>query len=223
MDERHNTPNGPAMKKLCERAYTLFGQDEYQRLASNSVAHRYNLRKSRASIRHRRSVEKTRPGASHIGERRQPQSNGQPGYIRIDTVHQGDWDKQKGVYHIDAVAEVTQTDIIVSVEKFSERYLIPALEQLREDCPFVIPGFHFDNGSEYINKRVAGLLEKLRIEFTKSRSRQTNDNALGESRNGHEILDAGAYETSDNEAADKLQEARRQLFKSIHERGNMRA
>ena len=109
------------------------------------------------------------------------------------------------------------------MEKFSERYLIPALEQLREDLPFVILGFHSDNGSEYINKRVAGLLEKLRIEFTECRSRQTNDNALAESRNGHEILDAIAYETSDNEAADKLPEARRQLFKSIHERGNMRA
>lgn len=305
MDERHNTPNGLTMKKLCERACTLFGQDEYQRLASISVAHLYNLRKSNAYIRHRRSVEKTRPRASHIGERRKPQPNGQPGYIRIDTVHQGDWDKQKGVYHINAVDEVTQVEIIVSVEKISERYLVPALEQLLEDFPFIILGFHSDNGSEYINKRVAELLEKLRIEFTKSRSRQTNDNALAESKNGHvvrkifgyahipqhwaslintfnrqylnpyvnfhrpclfpdiiidskgkqrkrypydslmtpyekfkslpeaqqylkpgmtfEILDAVAYQASDNEAADKLQQARRQLFKSIHERENMRA
>ena len=45
--------------------------------------------------------------------------------------------------------------------------------------------FHADNGSEYINKRVAALLEKLRVaEFTKSRARQTNDNALVESKNG---------------------------------------
>ena len=39
------------------------------------------------------------------------------------------------------------------------------------------------NGSEYINKQVAKLLEKLLIEFTKSRARQTNDNALAESKN----------------------------------------
>jgi|GEM_PF-5417034 transposase InsO family protein len=37
--------------------------------------------------------------------------------------------------------------------------------------PFVIAGFHSDNGPEYINHHVASLLEKLRIEQTKSRSR----------------------------------------------------
>ena len=53
-----------------------------------------------------------------------------------------------------------------------------------ETFPFVLLGFHADNGPEYINKKVATLLEKLLIEFTKSRSRQTNDNALVESKNG---------------------------------------
>ncbi len=143
-------------------------------------------------------------------------------------------------------------------------------------------------------------MNKLRIKFTKSRSRHTNDNALVESNNGHvvrkisgydhipkywasqindfnwqhlkpylnyhrcclfpeiitdkkgrqrkrytydllmtlyekfkslpdakqylkpgltfEILDAIAYRQGDNEAADKLQQARQQLFKSIHDR-----
>jgi hypothetical protein len=48
----------------------------------------------------------------------------------------------------------------------------------------LILGFHADNSSEYINHRVASLLEKLRIELTKSRARQSNDNALVESKNG---------------------------------------
>ena len=52
-----------------------------------------------------------------------------------------------------------------------------------EDFRFTIVGFHSDNGSEYINRRVAKLLEKLRIEQTKSRSRHSNDNALAESKN----------------------------------------
>ena len=73
---------------------------------------------------------------------------------------------------------------IVSVEKISERFLLPALEQLFDAFPFVILGFHADNGSEYINHHVARLLEKLRIELTKSRARQSNDNALVESKNG---------------------------------------
>ena len=184
MDERHDTPCGPAVKKLCERACEVFGQTEYSSLASISVSHLYNLRKSLSYTRQRRHFEKTRPKPSKIGERRKPQPNGQPGYIRIDTVHQGDLDKQKGVYHINAVDEVTQCEVVCTVEKISERYLIPALEQLLETFPFTLLGFHSDNGSEYINKRVADLLEKLLIEFTKSRSRHSNDNALAESKNG---------------------------------------
>ena len=305
MDMRHNTPNGLTMKKLCERAYVVFDEQAYHRLASISVAHLYNLRKSTPYLRQRRHQEKTRSKTSHIGERRKPQPDGKPGYLRIDTVHQGDWDKQKGVYHINAVDEVIQMQMVLSLEKISERYLIPILKQLLADFPLVIQGFHSDNGSEYINKRVAELLEKLRTEFTKSRSRQTNDNALVESKNGHvvrkifghghipqrwaslindfnrqhlnpyinyhrpclfpviitdskgkqrkrypyqslmtpyeklkslpdadqylkpgitfEILDAIAYQQSDNEAADELQKARRQLFKTIHERETKRA
>ncbi|MCP4048577.1 MAG: transposase family protein [Gammaproteobacteria bacterium] len=184
MDERHDTPCGPAVKKLCERAFEVFGQMEYARLASISVSHLYNLRKSNSYSRQRHHFEKTRSKPSSIGERRKPRPDGKPGYIRIDTVHQGDLDKRKGVYHINAVDEVTQSEVVCTVEKISERYLIPALEQLLENFPFQILGFHSDNGSEYINKTVAKLLEKLRIEFTKSRSRQTNDNALAESKNG---------------------------------------
>ena len=184
MDERHDTPCGPAVKKLCERASAVFGETDYARLAAISVSHLYNLRKSIPYTRQRRHFEKTRPTRSTLGERRKPQPNGHPGYIRIDTVHQGDLDKQKGVYHINAVDEVTQFEVICTVEKISERYLIPILEQLLDAFPFQVLGFHSDNGSEYINKRVAELLEKLLIEFTKSRSRHSNDNALAESKNG---------------------------------------
>ena len=183
MDERHDTPCGPAVKKLCERACEVYGETAYTALATISVSHLYNLRKSTTYTRQRRHFEKTQPRPSKIGERRKPQPNGHPGYIRIDTVHQGDLDKQKGVYHINAVDEVTQFEVVCSVEKISERYLIPVLEQLLGIFPFTILGFHSDNGSEYINKRVAELLEKLRIEFTKSRSRHSNDNALAESKN----------------------------------------
>ncbi len=194
MDERHDTPCGHAIKKLCERAYQVFGQSDYETLAGISVSHVYNLRPSKAYQRQRRTFEKTRPKSSTIGERRKPCSNGQPGYIRIDTVHQGDLDRQKGVYHINAVDEVTQFEVVCCVERISERYLIPALEQLRETFPFVVQGFHSDNGSEYINRKVAKLLEKLRIEFTKSRPRHSNDNALAESKNGAVVRKLFGYE-----------------------------
>jgi transposase InsO family protein len=193
MDERHDTPCGHAIKKLCERACQVYGEMDYATLALISVSHLYNLRKSTPYTRQRRYFQKTRPKRAKIGERRKPRPNGQPGYIRIDTVHQGDLDKQKGVYHINAVDEVTQVEVVCTVEKISERYLIPALEQLLEAFPFTVLSFHSDNGSEYINKRVAELLEKLRIEFTKSRSRHSNDNALAESKNGSVVRKLFGY------------------------------
>jgi transposase len=183
MDERHDSPCGHTLKKLCERAYTVFDEKKYERLSLISVSHIYNLRKSKTYTRIRQYFEKTKPKASSIGARRKPQPNGQPGYIRIDTVHQGDQDGQKGVYHINAVDEVTQFEVVCSVEKISEHYLIPVLQYIMDFFPFVIISFHSDNGSEYINKTVAKLLKKLYIEFTKSRPRHSNDNALAESKN----------------------------------------
>ena len=104
--------------------------------------------------------------------------------MRVDTVHQGDHDGAKGVYHINAVDEVTQFQFVGTVEAISERFLLPVLEGLIKAFPFVIQGIHADNGSEYINHRVAALLNKLRIgEFTQSRPRHCNDNALAESKN----------------------------------------
>lgn len=184
LDQLHDTPNGFMIKKLCERAYNEYGDQAYQRLSCISVSHIYNLRKSSGYKQQRHHYEKTRSQKNiHIGERRKPRSNGRPGFIRIDTVHQGDLDGRKGVYHINAVDEVTQFEIIVSVEKISEHYLVPALTKLLDKFPFEIINFHSDNGSEYVNKTVAKLLSKLLIEFTKSRPRQSNDNALAEGKN----------------------------------------
>lgn len=87
------------------------------------------------------------------------------------------------MYHINAADYVTQMQLVVTCEKISEAYLLPVIRQLLAGFPFVILGFHSDNGSEYINYRVAKLLEKLRVEFTKSRPHHSNDNALAESKN----------------------------------------
>lgn len=187
MDKRHSDLSGPATKKLCERAFLLFGQKEYERLATISVSHLYNLRQHKIYIRHRKAFGKTTPVQNSIGERRKPRPQGKPGYIRIDTVHQGDLDGTKGVYHINAIDEITQFEIISSVEKITDRYLIPTLEAMLSQFPFVIKGFHADNGSEYINRQVAAMLNRLLITLTKSRPRNSNDNALVESKNGSVI------------------------------------
>lgn len=194
MDTRHEDICGHAIKKLCERAYNIFDQPEYKTLANISVSHLYNPRHSKRYQKQRRVFTKTQSRQVPIGERRKPQPNGEPGYIRIDTVHQGDLDKIKGVYHINAVDEVTQFEVVCSVERISERYLIPVLTQMLTAFPFVIKGFHSDNGSEYINKHVCELLTKLQIELTKSRSRHSNDNALAESKNASIVRKQFGYQ-----------------------------
>src|ERR1039458_8905443 len=118
----------------------------------------------------RRSGRRPGPGGPSpvsIGERGKPDPQGRPGFLRVDTVHQGDWDGAKGVYHINAVDTVTQWQIVGCTSRISEQFLIPVLEAILHQFPFQIMGFHADNGSEYINHMVAELLNKLVIEFTK--------------------------------------------------------
>lgn len=206
MDELHDTPCGQAVKKLMERAYQIYDETKYQNLSNISVSHLYNLRGSNGYKKQRRTFEKTKSKKCDIGVRKKPRPNGEPGYIRIDTVHQGDQGKQKGVYHINAVDEVTQFEVLCSVEKISEHFLIPVLKVLLDKFPFNIISFHSDNGSEYINKNVAKLLKKLHAEFTKSRSRQTNDNALAESKNASVVRKILGYQHIPQKWAEELNE-----------------
>jgi len=167
-----------------QRAHSVFGEARYARLATISVAHLYNLRKRAGYLARRQVWTKTRSVQIPIGERRAPAPDGRPGFIRIDSVHQGDQDGLKGVYHINAVDCLTQWELVATCEKISEAFLLPVIQALLAGFPFRILGFHADNGSEYINRKVAELLEKLRVEFTKSRPRHSNDNGLAETKNG---------------------------------------
>jgi len=183
-DELHDYLSGPATKKIMEREWEIYGHTDFRNISRLSIAHLYNLRRSHLYRSITKRYSRTKPAAVKIGERVRPAPGGSPGYIRIDTVHQGDHNREKGVYHINAVDEVTQWEIVASVEKIAESYLVPVLESMLIGFPFVIHGFHSDNGSEFINKTVAKLLNKLLIRFTKCRPRHTNDNGLVESKNG---------------------------------------
>jgi transposase InsO family protein len=184
VDSLHGTLSGPATRALLGRALRVYGDVRFERLAGISVAHLYNLRKLTAYQSVRRHWTKTRPTPVRIGVRKPPRPEGRPGFIRIDSVHQGDQDGIKGIYHINAVDCVTQWELVASVERISEAYLLPVLETLLEGFPFTVLGFHADNGGEYINHTVAKMLSKLNIELTRSRPRRSNDNALAESKNG---------------------------------------
>ena len=192
--------------------YQVHGDSRYEALSHISVSHLYNLRRATGYQRRRRHFEKTRPTRSQIAQRRKPDPQGQPGHLRLDTVHQGDLDGIKGVYHINAVDEVTQFQCVFSVERISERFLLPVLTAILGTFPFVVQGFHTDNGSEYINRRVADLLNKLNIEFTKSRPRHSNDNALAESKNASVIRKHLGYDHIPGHRAAQLNDFHREHF-----------
>ena len=184
-DELHGRLSGPATLAILKRAWEVFGDARFERLAGLSNGHLYNLRRSKGYVRLMGAKDATRPARVQIAERRRPRPEGLAGYLRVDSVHQGDLAKVKGVYHINLVDEVTQFQFVGSVERISEHFLMPVLESLLRAFPFRIRGFHSDNGSEYVNHQVAALLDKLRVaQFTKSRARRCNDNALAESKNG---------------------------------------
>lgn len=212
VDEAHETLSGPATRHILEREYQIYGKREYERLASISVAHLYNLRKRAKYRQQRLNYTKTRPTPVAIGERRRPDPQGQPGFLRVDTVHQGDEQGSKGVYHINAVDEVTQWEVVSAVPRISEEFLEPALKAMMAQFPFRILGFHTDNGSEYINVAVARLLNQLLIRQTKSRPRNSNDNALVETKNGAVIRKHMGYGYIDASHAERLQEFYRHHF-----------
>jgi transposase InsO family protein len=219
VDQAHGNLSGPATKRILEREYTEYGQTVYQRLAGISVAQIYRFRNSAAYRRRNTSYQPTRPTVIAIGERRKPQPQGLPGYLRIDTVHQGDQDGRKGIYHINAVDQVTQWEIVAATPQISELWLIPLLETMLQQFPFVIRGFHSDNGSEFINYTVARLLGKLLIEQTKSRAHHSGDNGLVEAKNGAVIrkhLGFGHIASEHAEAVDTFHREQLNPYVNFH-------
>ena len=188
VDEAFGGMSALATREVLRREFEVHGDPRFERLAGISRSHMYNLRASRA-YRTRRTVwGRTRPSPVAVAVRRAPEPNGRPGYLRVDTVHLGDRDGQKGVCVVNAVDEVTQYEHVGALPRISERFMAPLLEALLAMFPFRVLGFHADNGSEYVNHRVAALLNKLRVgEFTKSRARRSNDNALVEGKNAHVV------------------------------------
>lgn len=205
VDDAHNTLSGPATKRILVREYTVFRDENFIRLSRISVSHLYNLRKTYAYRKHVLIVRKTRPASIPIGLRVKPTPEGRPGFLRVDTVHQGDSrDGAKGVYHINLVDEVVQWEILVAVSRISEAAMVTALMAVLDAFPFAILNFHADNGGEYINYVVAKLLETLRIKLTKSRPRHSQDNGLVETKNGAVVRKALGYAHISSVYADRM-------------------
>lgn len=212
VDAAESFRNGNATRKTLRDMYRVYGDARFERLADLSTSHLYRLRGTKIYQSRTLHYEKTKPVAIPIGTRKKPEPFGKPGFLRVDSVHQGDLDKEKGVYHVNLVDEVTQWEVVVCVEGVSEYFLLPALEAALDSFPFRILNFHSDNGSEYINHTVARLLEKLRVDQTKSRSRRTNDNGLVEGKNGAVVRRHMGYHHIPRKHAGAINEFYRQWF-----------
>lgn len=183
-DNAHSRLSGPATIESFRRECEIYGKTEYANLMNISISHLYRLRTDDGYQHDALTFKKTNPTKVPIGERRRPEPNGKPGYLCVDSVHQGDRDGSKGIYHINITDAVTQFEFVGSVEAISERFMEKILSDLIAKFPFIVAEFHSDNGSEYINRVVAELLNKLLIKQTKSRPRHCNDNGLAETKNG---------------------------------------
>ena len=203
-DEFHLRLNSLATKEILRREFEIFGHQEYETISGISTSHINNLRKH--PVYRNSYVNPTKPSIVPIGITERPENFGLPGSVRLDTVHQRD------VYHINMVDEVTQWEIVVCVPVISERFLEIALEQVIDQCPFVIFNFHSDRGSEFINYVVADILSRLLIKQTKSRSRHPNDNALVETKNGAVIRKNMGWHHIDQGASDLINEYYQKYF-----------
>lgn len=182
-DNLHQRLNGAATIVIMQTEYER-DDHRYERLKDISVSHLYRLRGAKRYHSHSTTYEKTKSVQTPIGERRKPQPNGTPGFLRTDSVHQGDCNEKKGVYHINNVDEVTQWEVPVAVENLQEVCVEPALDEAFPLFPFIIENFHSDNGGEYINDVVHQFLKRWKSKQTKSRPYHSNDNGLVETKNG---------------------------------------
>lgn len=182
-DNLHGRLSGPATKYILEREFN-FGDAHYERISGVSASHIYNLREKPAYRVKSITVSRTKSVQTSIGIRHKPRTGGKPGHLRVDTVHQGDLNGVKGVYHINLIDEVMQWEILVSVAEINEATMELAIEEALKGFPFYILGFHSDNGGEFLNEKVAEMLNNELIKQSKSRSGRCNDNALVEGKNG---------------------------------------
>lgn len=203
-DELHLRLSDMATREIMRREYELFGHKEFQTISGVSHSHIDNLRES--PIYRNSWVNHTKARLIPIGITMKPENFGRPGSIRVDAVHQND------VFHINSVDEITQWEIVVCVPQICEACMIPAIEDLINQYPFVIFNFHSDRGGENINYQIADLLQRLLIKQTKSRSNHCNDNALVETKNGSIIRKNMGWQHINQSLADTVNDYYRNFF-----------
>ena len=96
VDEAFGQMSGLATCEILRRAFEVHGDPRFERLAGISRSHVYNLRGSRTYRAKRTTWTKTKGSNVAIAVRKAPEPNGVPGFLRVDSVHQGDPGRREG-------------------------------------------------------------------------------------------------------------------------------
>jgi len=203
-DELHLRLSEMATKEILRRECDMFGHREYQTIANISHSHITNLR--HCPIYKNSWINHTKARQIPIGVTMPPENFGRPGSIRVDSVHQRD------VYHINSVDEILQWEIVICIPQICEACMLPALEEMIKQYPFIIFNFHSDRGGGTINYQVASFLQRLLIKQTKSRSYHSNDNALVETKNGAVVRKNMGWQHINQNLADKVNDYYKNFF-----------
>ena len=128
--------------------------------------------------------------------------NLQPGFFEVDLVaHNG------GQIRGQCVHTFTLTDIasgwteMQALLNKGEDEVLAAMPRVRRLLPIEILGFDSDNGSEFINYKVAQYCEAERITFTRSREYKKNDQAFVEEKNGSVVRRLVGYKRLEGKLA----------------------
>ena len=184
LDALHGTLSGPATRKLCARAFHLFGDSRFERLAGISNGHLYNLRRSTTYRRRRRVTAPSPVCPLAVGNRWRPLPIGRPGHLRVVSLGQAALDGLEGLHHLELVDEVTKFRLIGSVEHLGAACLAPLVESLAEAFPFVIRGFHAGAGADSGSRDVASLLQALHADGVSRACRGSGDPPAGRRSRG---------------------------------------
>lgn len=124
-----------------------------------------------------------------------------PGFYEVDTVvHNGGDPSGPFIYTVnmtDVLSGWTEPEAIMGK---GERACVGAIDDIRGTVPVVFKGLDSDSGAEFINWHLFRYCERNKIDFTRSRSGQKNDNAHVEQKNRvavRQLVGHGRYDSNE--------------------------
>ena len=159
VDVLHATPAVPVALKLHARAYHLFGDLRFERLAGISGGHLYNLRRSPVYRSYRAAkITPTRPVLTAVTRGHwKPQPFEQPGHLRVVSLRPKVG--LEGLHCLAFVDEVTQFRFVSTVDRLDKGGLRQALGGLPRAFPFTVRGFHAGVKPDPVASHIVDLLQ----------------------------------------------------------------